>query len=328
VPTFSPPVAVPVAPAVARLTAVTRRYGDVEALRRVDLTLPHGVVGLLGPNGAGKSTLLRLLLGLERADEGQLEVLGQNLADDGPAILARLGYMPEDDSLFPRLSGLDQVLRAAQLSGLPLHDASVRAHRTLDLCGLADVRYRPAEGYSLGMRQRLRLAMAVVHGPELLLLDEPTAGLDPAGRTQMLELIREIAAQGIAVVLSTHVLPDVEAVCDQVVLISSGQVGFCGPLAAFRAGTPTLWRLRLTDDAAPVVAALRAATFVVETAGRDLRLQADRAQLPAVWQLLAASGAGVRHFGPWQEEMGAAFVRHLRLDDPLRRQAMSSTEVR
>lgn len=218
----------PAATPVASLQGVSRTFGDVQALRGVDVQFGRGVTGVLGPNGAGKSTMFRLILGIDRADSGTVEVLGLRMPEASLQALARVGYMPEDDSLFPELTGLEQVVHAARLSGLQKADAISRAHRALDLCGLTDARYRKAEGFSLGRRQRLRLAMAVVHGPELLLLDEPTAGLDPDGRAQLLALIAEIASQGVAVLLSTHVLSDVEAICQQVVVVSSGTVGFGG----------------------------------------------------------------------------------------------------
>ena len=210
---------------IATASQVSRTFDEVQALRGLDLAIPKGIVGVLGPNGAGKSTLFRLLLGLDQADQGDIVVLGHRMPDDALQVRAKIGYMPEDDSLFPGLDGLQQVVLAAQLCGLARVDALSRAHQVLDLVGLTDARYRLAAGYSLGMRQRLRLAMAVVHGPELLLLDEPTAGLDPDGRAQMLALIQEIAGHGVSILLSTHVLSDVEAICQYIVLISRGQLG-------------------------------------------------------------------------------------------------------
>lgn len=309
---------------VAVLREVSKTYGDLPALRQVDLTLPKGAVGLLGPNGAGKSTLFRLLLGLELCDHGTLEVLGQPMPEQTLNVLARVGYMPEDDSLFPGLHGLDQVVHAAQLSGLSATDARSRAHQALDLCGLADARYRMGAGYSLGMRQRLRLAMAVAHGPELLILDEPTAGLDPEGRQQMLDLIKEIAAQGVAVVLSTHVLPDVEAVCDQVVLLSKGQVGYTGSIAGFRAGTGSRWQIRVVGDPQALAAVCQAQGMDCEVQGRTVLITAPADAAPQLWQLCAAADVGVRAFGPIEEDMSTAFVRHLRIDDPLRKQASAA----
>jgi ABC-2 type transport system ATP-binding protein len=208
---------------LASLQEVTKRFGDVEALRGVSVTLPTGVVGLLGPNGAGKSTLFRLLLGLDRPDVGEVRVLDLPVPQEAVRARGRIGYMPEDDSLFPDMTAIEQVTHAAQLSGVSAMDATPRAHQALDLVGLTDNRYRKAAGFSLGQRQRLRLAMALCHGPQLLIVDEPTAGLDPDGRAQMLALLAEIARQGASVLLSTHILADVEAVCSYVVLMTRGQ---------------------------------------------------------------------------------------------------------
>ncbi len=309
---------------LALLTGVSRTFGTVQALRGLDLTIPTGIVGVLGPNGAGKSTLFRLLLGLDSADQGDVRVFDKRMPDEALEVRARVGYMPEDDSLFPNLHGLDQVVLAAQLCGLDRSDAVARAHQALDLVGLTDARYRMASGFSLGMRQRLRLAMAVVHGPRLLLLDEPTAGLDPEGRAQMLNLIKEIASHGVSVLLSTHVLADVEAVCEQVILLSRGQLGFAGSMQRFRSGTSAdAWRVTLDGDQHQqddLLNALRKSGLAATQVDGDLVLQIDREQLEAFWRLAAQTGVGVRHFAPFEEAMGAAFVRHLRLDDPLRRQ--------
>ena len=314
------PLSAPVPQGVAAvLTGVSKRFADVQALTEVDLKLPRGAVGLLGPNGAGKSTLFRLLLGLEHPDQGTVQVLGRAMPESSLEVLARIGYMPEDDSLFPNMHGYAQVVHAAQLSGLSAIDARSRAHQALDLCGLSEARYRLASGYSLGMRQRLRLAMAVVHGPELLILDEPTAGLDPEGRGQMLELIKEIAAQGVAVLLSTHVLPDIEAVCDHVVLLSKGQVGYAGTLHGFRADSGSRWRVRVVGEAALLQTACRALGMPAELDGRDVLITAPESAVPEIWRLCAEVGVGVRRLGPLEEDMGSAFVRHLRIDDPLRR---------
>ena len=308
---------------VAVLRGVTKRFGDVTALCNLDLELPRGVVGVLGPNGAGKSTLFRLLLGLEDADEGQVDVLGEPLPDRSLAIRARVGYMPEDDCLFPDMNGIGQVVHAARLCGVSKVDAFARAHQALDLVGLSDARYRLGAGFSLGMRQRLRLAMAVVHGPALLLLDEPTAGLDPEGRVQMLDLIREIGAAGVSVLLSTHVLADVETVCDQVALLSRGQVGFTGPLQRFRAAAGSAaYRVGVVGEATRLQAALQVVGLTATVEAGDLLVELPEDTAARFWQAAAESGVGIRSFATVEEDMAHAFVRHLRLDDPLRRQGL------
>ena len=314
----SPRVAAGSAP-VVRLKEIRRAFGEVEALRGVDVDIAGGVIGLLGPNGAGKTTLLRLLLGLDRANTGEVEVLGWPMPESGLPASAELGYMPEDDCLFPRLTGAEQVMHAARICGLSAADARHRSHRSLDLVGIGEARHRDAAGYSLGMRQRLRLAMAIVHGPRLLLLDEPTAGLDPAGRDELLAVIGEIGATGTSVMLSTHVLSDVEAVCDQVLLLSRGQLGFSGPMARFKAGASgQQWRLDVVGDAASAAAALKAAGIGCVHEGHLLTLRLEPDQHGLMWTVARDHRFGIRGLWPVQESIGDAFLRHLRLDDPAR----------
>jgi ABC-2 type transport system ATP-binding protein len=318
------PVAVPEsAPEpVVVLRDVSKRYGETHALRGLDLTLPPGVVGILGPNGAGKSTLFRLLLGLEDPDQGEVHVLGLRIPESAVAVRAQVGLMPEDDCLFPELPGIEQVVHAARLSGLPRHEALPRAHQALDLCGVKELRYRLAAAYSLGQRQRLRLAMALVHGPRLLLLDEPTAGLDPEGRAQMLDLIAEIGQSGTSVLLSTHVLADVEAVAAHVALLSKGQVGFSGPIAAFRQGeSGPAWKVRVVGDRDRLQNLLQGRGFKAEAAGADLLVHAagGTADMAQFWQAALDAEVGISGFQRAEEDMAHAFVRHLHIDDPLRK---------
>jgi ABC-2 type transport system ATP-binding protein len=306
---------------IAVCRGLGKRFGEVLALSGLDLEIPRGIVGVLGPNGAGKSTLFRVLLGLESADAGAVEVLGLPLPEAALAVRARLGYMPEDDCLFPGLDGIEQILHAGGLCGLSRVDAQTRAHQALDLMGLLDARYRQASAYSLGMRQRLRLAMALVHGPTVLLLDEPTAGLDPDGRQRMLERIREIGESGTSILLSTHVLADVEAVCEQVVLLSRGRLGFVGPMSQFRSRSLGRgWRVRLVGEATAFAAALRAAGLGAVAEPGEVFIQGDDTALPGLWSAAAAAGIGILSLHLEEEGMAEAFVRHLRLDDPARRQ--------
>ncbi len=319
----------PIGPPIAQLTGVGKRFGDVEALRDDDLTIPAGVVGLLGPNGAGKTTLLRILMGLEGADTGEVAVLGRSLPYAALEVRARLGYMPEDDCLFPDLDGIGQVVHAGKLCGMKHVDAFARAHECLDLCGISEARHRPASGYSLGMRQRLRLAMAIVHGPMLVLLDEPTAGLDPAGREEMLGLVGEIAAAGTSVLLSTHVLADVESVCDQVVLLSRGRPGFSGPVEKFTARSAgDRWQLEVVGDRDAFIAALAKAGIRARREGHLLLAELSAVQHRLLWRVAADNDVGLRGFWPADEAIGDAFLRHLGLDDPARPRASDSASER
>jgi ABC-2 type transport system ATP-binding protein len=194
-------------------------------LKSVDFELLPSAVGLLGPNGSGKTTLLRCLLGQVPLQPGQVEVLGQDMARHARLARAGLGWMPERGGIIPGMSGVGLVAYLGELSGMPARDAMQRAHEVLHYVGLADERYRKCDDYSQGMKQRLKLAQALVHDPTWLFLDEPTSGLDPQGRVSVLELIRDLAwNKGMGVILSTHLLADVEAVCNEILVLRRGEL--------------------------------------------------------------------------------------------------------
>lgn len=204
---------------------LSKRYGDVLALDHLSLELPHASIGLLGPNGAGKTTLIRLLLGLSRPTEGTAKVLGLDIERQGIEIRELVGYMPESDCLATNATAADFVGHMAEMSGLPKVAARQRAADVLYQVGLDEERYRLIKGFSTGMKQRVKLAQSIVHDPKLVFLDEPTAGMDPAGREAMLDLIERVySMMGMTVVLSSHILEDIERVCDYVVIISGGKL--------------------------------------------------------------------------------------------------------
>ena len=204
---------------------LTKRFPRVTALDRLTVDVQPGVVGLVGANGAGKSTLIKILLGLAPATEGTARVLGLDVATEGGAIRERVGYMPEHDCLPPDVSATEFVVHMARMSGLPASAARERTADTLRHVGLYEERYRPIGGYSTGMKQRVKLAQALVHDPQLVLLDEPTNGLDPVGRDDMLGLIRRVHAEfGISVLVTSHLLGELERTCDHVVVIDGGKL--------------------------------------------------------------------------------------------------------
>jgi ABC-2 type transport system ATP-binding protein len=206
-----------------RTQGLTRRYGDVVALDALDLELLPGVIGLVGANGAGKSTLIKLLLGLLEPTSGSVQVLGYDAVREGPTLRQYIGYMPEHDCLPNDVSATEFVSHMAQVSGLPAGAARERTAETLRHVGLFEERYREMRGYSTGMKQRVKLAQALVHDPRLMLLDEPTNGLDPRGRSDMLDLIRRIGSEfGVPIILSSHLLGEIERVCDHLVEIAGG----------------------------------------------------------------------------------------------------------
>ncbi len=211
-----------------RIDRLTKRYPGVTALDGLTIELPRGLVGLVGANGAGKTTMFRMLLGISKPTEGSIEVCGIDVAKDPIGVRSRLGYMPEHDCLPLDQTAADVVSTFGELSGLPARAARQRASDILDLVGLDEARFRPIGGFSTGMRQRTKLAQALVGDPELVLLDEPTAGLDPLGREEMLALVARLGTFGISVIMATHLLDDVQQVCDHVVMIDAGRLVVSG----------------------------------------------------------------------------------------------------
>lgn len=219
---------------------LTKRYGSTLALDAVDFQVTAGVTGLLGPNGAGKSTAIKLFLGLLRPTEGAAEVLGER-PYESVQVRARLGYMPEHDCLPPAISASEFLGHMAEVSGLPPEHARIRAADVLRHVGLHEERYRPLSEYSTGMKQRVKLAQALVHDPVLVLLDEATAGLDPAGRDEMLELIRRTSREaGISILLSSHLMGDVDRTCDRIIVLEGGRVVEQGDVSGFTQETSTI----------------------------------------------------------------------------------------
>jgi len=222
-------------PTLLRLSAVTHFYGKNRALNNVSLTVDTGAVGLVGQNGAGKSTLMQILLGLIRPTQGAVQVLGSDVRSGGIELRGRIGYMPERDALVPGLNGVEYAALAGELSGLSRKQALRRAHEMLSSLGMEDARYRQLEQYSVGMKQRLKLAASLVHDPDVLLLDEPTAGLDPDGRTAMLALLSSLAARkNKSLILSSHLLGDIERVCGSAVVLDRGQIVGAGRIDELR----------------------------------------------------------------------------------------------
>jgi ABC-2 type transport system ATP-binding protein len=281
-----------------RARGLTKRYGKVLALDHVDVEIHEAVTGLLGPNGAGKSTAIKLFLGLIEPTEGTAEVLGES-ASRNPHVRARLGYMPEHDCLPQNVSAAEFLAHMAEVSGLPRAHARARGADTLRHVGLFEERYRPIGGYSTGMKQRVKLAQALVHDPVLVFLDEPVSGLDPAGRDEMLDLIRKTHREfGISLLLSSHIMGDVERTCDRIVFLERGQVVHEGEVAAFTKETETVY----------VEVTARREEFVAALAERQVRsgVEGSAVVIPEVSDegydlirdALVASGAPLRRMAP------------------------------
>ena len=253
------------------LEYVTIRYGQLKAVNDVSAAFPHGSTGLLGPNGAGKSSLIKGLLSLVPFSSGKASILGKDINQERKAIRQFIGYMPEDDCLIPGLTGIGMVQYTGELSGMDRSDAMQRAHELLFVVGLEEARYRNVETYSAGMKQRIKLAQALVHDPELLFLDEPTSGMDPKGRQEMLDLIEDISRRGrISIVLASHILVDVERTCQRVVIMNRGKVLEQGSVEELRKSYAGTYTVRVEGDREKFVSALKKVKCVVKPNGTHL----------------------------------------------------------
>lgn len=245
---------------------LTKTYGSMRALDNVTVSIPAGTIGLLGPNGAGKTTFLKCLLNLETPTNGGAQVLGRNIRSSNRESRERVGYGPEQDCHIPGLAGCEYVTYCGQLSGMSFRAARQRAHEMLDLVGMGQERYRSIDTYSTGMRQRAKLAQALVHDPALIILDEPTNGLDPSGREHILRLIGSLWKEfGISVIISSHLLQDVERICDRVVIIAGGQIVEHDTMEALKARRAKVVELAPMAGASQYLAVLTAAGHKVES---------------------------------------------------------------
>lgn len=293
------------------LQNVTIRYGDFVAVEDLSVTFATGSIGLLGRNGAGKSSVLKALLGLVVPVRGTMRF--EELPDGVSAaeIRAHVGYMPERDAHLPQSTAFEMVSLLGMLSGLPQRDAWRRAHEVLYLVGLEEQRYRPVSGYSAGMRQKAKLAAALVHDPQVLFLDEPTNGLDPAGRREMLELVRQLSRDlGKSVVFSTHILQDVASVCDAAVVMERGRVVAQGDLQTLTAGAEREYRLRVEPADAGVEAALGARWRVAALGdGRYAVWLPDGADTHGIFEVVRAAGGSVRSMTRKRRSLEEVFLR-------------------
>src|SRR3954469_1128619 len=288
---------------IVSLDRVTVAYGANAALREVTAAFGTGAVGLLGPNGAGKSTMIKALLGFVAPTTGQMRVLGLDVAASPLEIRARIGYMPESDAHIPGMNAVSFVGYCGELAGLPRVDSIQRAHEVLFYVGLGEARYRNVETYSTGMKQRIKLAQALVHDPDLLFLDEPTNGMDPKGRDEMLELVHDLGHnKGVNLILSSHLLPDVEYACDHVVVLDKGKIAAAGPIAALKQPRGRVYELRVKTaaDLDQFVGRLRAAGLECKQTDEDIM----RVFVPGeggaqqLFALAAADRVQVRHLRP------------------------------
>jgi len=293
-----------------QLDGVTKTYGAVTALDGLSVSVPAGAVGLLGPNGSGKTTMIRTLLGLIPVDAGSGEVLGLDIRTRQLDVRRLVGFAPEDECLFPGVAGVEFAAYAGELVGMRPKDAMQRAHEVLDYVGLGEARYRRVETYSTGMKQRLKLAAAVVHDPRLLILDEPTNGMDPAGRQEMIDLARDLShGKGMSLLFSSHLLPDVEAVCDHVIVMGRGALLAQGNIQQMKQAHPRAFDVRVKGDPDAFLAKLRSAGGDAKVHEETLRVELPEGQTPdLLWRIAAELGDQIRHLRPHRSSLEDVFL--------------------
>ena len=296
--------------AVFETDAFRKVYGSIIALEGLTVKVPNAAIGLLGANGSGKSTLIKGLLGLLQPSSGDARVLGMPVKTQGPEIRQRIGYMPESDTLPGDVTASDFVGHMAEMSGLPPQAARQRANDVLYQVGLNEERYRLMREFSTGMKQRVKIAQAIVHDPELVFLDEPTNGMDPQGRDEMLELIRKIHHElGITVMLSSHILGDVERVCDYVIMLDSGDLVIAGDVASLRSSTADVV-VRVDGDTAALLESLSRKGLTARQQGAEIIVEATQDdQFDAVRDAVVEADAALRLLQPRELSLEDVYIR-------------------
>jgi ABC-2 type transport system ATP-binding protein len=295
---------------IFQLENVTKTYGPITALKNLTVSAPTGAVGLLGPNGSGKTTMIRTLLGLISVDSGGGTVLGHDIRTAALDVRQKVGFVPENECLFPGVTGVEFVRFAGELCGMDPGDAMQRAHEVLDYTGVGEFRYRRVDGYSTGMKQRIKIAAALVHDPRLLILDEPTNGMDPAGREEVLKLAHDLAHnKGMSLLFSSHLLPDVEYVCDHVLVMVRGQVLSHGRINELKRVHRQRYQVRLKESPERFQAALREAGCLVEPRDDLLEVQMNDGQDESVlWGIAARLGQQIRFLRPQRSTLEEVFL--------------------
>lgn len=298
---------------------VTVTFGPVTALDGFTADIPRGIVGLLGPNGAGKSTFIKSSLGLLTQDKGTILVGGLDSRTESLQIRDFVGYMPEHDCLIPSVNAVELVCYLGMISGMVSRDAMQRSHEMLDFVGIGEERYRPIKSYSTGMKQKVKLAQAMVHDPKLLFLDEPTSGMDPQGREEMLDLVTKMASSEKTILVSSHILQDVERICDYAVIIDSGKLVRSGEMKSLLAGEADVQSLTIRGSTAALsqyVRALEQVCQVIEKrdeAGQQLTMSVRGCgDGRKVFKLAAENGVQVRSFRPERLDLEEVFLHAFR----------------
>jgi ABC-2 type transport system ATP-binding protein len=303
---------------IVETNGLTKAFGEIRAVDEMSVAIPEGAIGLVGPNGAGKTTFIRLLLGLLRPDAGTGRVLGFDL-QEGIPLRERIGYMPEHDCLLPEMTGVAFVAYMGRISGLDKNTALSRAHDVLQFVGVEEERYRKIAEYSTGMRQKIKLAQAMVHDPTLYIFDEPTTGLDPRGRTDMLRLLQTITKMPDRnVFLSSHLLPDVETICEYVVIVDGGRQVAAGKITDLLAGPQARLRVDIRGNRDAVAANLKAAGLDVDVGPTALRVARRPGVETDVFRAAKAAGAEVRYLGAEIRSLEELFLELVARDAEVR----------
>jgi ABC-2 type transport system ATP-binding protein len=290
------------------------RFGSIVALNSFSVGVPEGIVGLLGPNGAGKSTFIKAVLGLVNAESGTIMIDGLDPTKETTEVRDMVGYMPEHDCLINYLNAVELVSYMGQISGMSPNDAKQRTHEVLDFVGTGEERYRVISSYSTGMKQKVKLAQAIVHDPKILFLDEPTNGMDPQGREEMLELIKKIGASGKTILVSSHILQEVEKVCEHVIIINDGALIKEGPMKTLMEGEKNIFRVKIRGAPEAILGFGKAIEEEFEVIskedveGQQTMVFRDTGGGISIFTFAAEKGIQIRDFGPATRTLEDIFI--------------------
>jgi ABC-2 type transport system ATP-binding protein len=290
------------------------RFGSIVALNSFSVGVPEGIVGLLGPNGAGKSTFIKAVLGLVNAESGTMSIDGHDPTKETTVVRDMVGYMPEHDCLINYLNAVELVSYMGQISGMSSNDAKQRTHEVLDFVGTGEERYRLISSYSTGMKQKVKLAQAIVHDPKILFLDEPTNGMDPQGREEMLALINKIGASGKTILVSSHILQEVEKVCEHVIIINDGALIKEGPMKTLMMGEKSIFRVKIRGPPEAILGFGKAmkekfqVISIEDIEGQQTIVFKDTGDGINIFALASENGIQIRDFGPATRTLEDIFI--------------------
>lgn len=294
-----------------KIDNLTKHFHEVVALNKFSAEIPEGTVGVLGPNGAGKTTLIKILLGLIKSTSGSATIFGEDIVTSGVEIRQKIGYMPEQECYIPDLNAVEYVAHFAQLVGLPRKDALQRAHEVLYYVGLEESRYRKLKTYSMGMKQRVKLAQALAHDPDTIFVDEPTNGMDPSGRDEMLDMLLALANEdGKNIIMSSHLLPDVEKVCKHVIVINKGKLLANGEINELKKTDRQTITVRVKNNPQKLVDALTSHN-ISATLGKNEVKVTHSGKSEDILKIIQQNDLQLRYFGQSTDSLEDFFMKLL-----------------